>query len=396
LNDDDVESRDVAVQSAMETISLETEVKTRADVESPPEPDVPRPGSPARKNRVFGAFSRRFSKEKKDIATGPLEVLPPPPLPPPPSNPLFSFGKGAYVDVKDKNGLLIESRALVAREKDVVEVIVGVVAKEEFDAFKTVPYSLFDRAIRTELQNKPPGKTWTVSIAKDYARLAIERMHTVMKWRDDNAILDLLTSGLLPEHETMHANWPVFVHGRDSYGHPITSERVMDVNAEGLKSRMTPSEIMRHRIQMMEAMEYYKARAAPGIAHKVYKHIWIFDLEGLTISSMTAEKKNFMLELVRTLTHKYSDSLYSLYIVNTPVVFRVVWTLLQPILQPATKSKICIFGPSDAKKLHKQLMKHEIPLSAAPRCCGGSNDGRRMDAFIADTLESHAADSRKQ
>ena len=103
-----------------------------------------------------------------------------------------------------------------------------------------------------------------------------------------------------------------------------------------------------------------------------------------------------MVELVRILTHKYTDSLYLLYVVNTPMVFRFVWSVLQPILQPTTKSKIYIFGPSDEKKLAKQLAKHDIPLSSVPKCCGGEHEGRRMDVFITETLEMYKAAQNKK
>ena len=368
-----------------------------ATADAAPEVADPEPLSPKRHVGLFG--SSFFGRRAPAVSTSaPDESSEASSASKSSSASYFSLSKSerSYVDAKDKNGLLAESRELVGREVDMYNLITDMVAEDEFATFLSMPYSLFHRAIRTELQNKPPGKTWTVSKANEYAKAALARMRMMMQWRDDNNISELL-DGLAPEHESMHKHWPVFVHGRDAYGHPITCERPTEVNPAGLKARMGINDIMRHRMQMMEALEYYKSQPfSKDIHHKVYKQICIFDLEGFAMSFFTVEKKNFMVELVRILTHKYTDSLYLLYVVNTPMVFRFVWSVLQPILQPTTKSKIYIFGPSDKKKLAKQLAKHDIPLSSVPKCCGGRHEGRRMDVFITETLEMYKAAQNKK
>lgn len=301
----------------------------------------------------------------------------------------FSRDK-SFADVKDKNGLLAESRPLVGKEVDVHNALHNEASHEEFPMFKALPYCFLERAIRTELQNHPPGKTWNATKANKYAHMAMDRLRVVNNWRRENEVEAMLEEGILPHSDAMYTHWPAYVHGNDAYGHPIMSERPKDIYPDGLKASMTIPEIMRHRIQMMETMEYIKSRSE--VAHTVYKHNVFIDLEGVTLSFMTGEVKTFMTELVKLLTHRYSDSLHLLYIINTPIMFRVVWSMLQPLLSTTTKSKIFMFGvgPNQSKKLHKQLAKHDIPLSSVPKCCGGGSQGTRFDDFIRKATEMYA------
>ena len=328
------------------------------------------PASPGKKQAsagYFGSLTRKFSSLSPDPSA------------------YFSREK-TFVDVKDKDNLLAESRPLRDREVLVHERIKKTVSREEFAALKAMPYELFDRAIRTVLQNNPPGKTWSASKEGKYAKEATERIRVVSQWRKDNDVDGLMSCGLLPHADDMYVNWPAYMHGHDEYGHPIVSEHPTLVNTAGLKARMSVEDIMRHRIQFMEALEYMKSHAQR--AHTVYKHVVIIDLGGISLSFATGEVKKFMTELVKLFAHRYTDSLHAMYFVNTPVVFRVMWSVLQPLLSKTTKSKIFMFGvgPNQSKKLAKQLAKHDIPASSTPRFAGGESEGVRVDAFVGDAL----------
>ena len=299
----------------------------------------------------------------------------------------FSRDK-SFTDAKDRHGLLTESRPLIGKEVDVHEHIKAAVPRDEFTSFKALPYELFDRAIRTELQNHPPGK-WSADKAKKYAFMSAERVRVVLQWRKDNKVDELLTGGILPYSDCMYTNWPAFVHGQDSYGHPVLCEHPSAVKPDALKARMTVDEIMRHRIQVMETLEFMKSISQR--AHTVYKHICVIDLEGVTMSLFTGDVKSFLTEFVKLLTHRYTDSLHLMYLVNTPVVFRVMWAMLMPLLSTTTKSKIFMFGvgPNQSKKLAKQLARHGIGQECVPPCAGGTHKGTRMDDYIREAVTLH-------
>ena len=327
------------------------------------------PSTPTKDLGYLGSLSRKFA----GMTTEPSAY--------------FSRDK-SFIDAKDRHGLLTESRPLIGKEVDVHEHIKAAVPHDEFTSFKALPYELFDRAIRTELQNNPPGK-WSADKAKKYAFMSTERVRIVLQWRKENKVDELLTGGILPYSDCMYTNWPAFVHGQDSYGHPVLCEHPSAVKPDALKARMTIDEIMRHRIQVMETLEYMKSTSQR--AHTVYKHICVIDLEGVTMSLFTGDVKSFLTEFVKLLTHRYTDSLHLMYLVNTPVVFRVMWAMLMPLLSTTTKSKIFMFGvgPNQSKKLARQLAKHGISQECVPPCAGGTHKGTRMDDYIREAVTLH-------
>jgi nicotinic acid mononucleotide adenylyltransferase len=336
-------------------------------LESDEEADAP--ATPAKQRGYLGSLSQKFA----GMTTEPSAY--------------FSRDK-TFNDAKDKHGLLTESRPLIGKEVDVHEHIKAAVSRDEFTSFKALPYDLFDRSIRTELQNHPPGK-WNADKAKKYAFMSTERVRVVLKWRKDNKVDELLSGGILPYSDCMYTNWPAFVHGHDSYGHPVLCEHPNAVKPDALRARMSVDEIMRHRIQVMETLEYMKLTSQR--AHTVYKHICVINLDGVTMSLFTGEVKSFLTEFVKLLTHRYTDSLHLMYLVNTPVVFRVMWAMLIPLLSTTTKSKIFMFGvgPNQSKKLAKQLAKHGISQECVPPCAGGTHEGTRMDDYIREAVKLH-------
>ncbi len=64
----------------------------------------------------------------------------------------------------------------------------------------------------------------------------------------------------------------------------------------------------------------------------------------------------------------YCESLGQMFIINTPTIFRLVWAVVNPLLEERTRRKIAILG-SDYLPTITQL----IPLENLPECLGGTS-----------------------
>lgn len=62
----------------------------------------------------------------------------------------------------------------------------------------------------------------------------------------------------------------------------------------------------------------------------------------------------------------YCESLGQMFIINTPTVFRLIWAVVNPMLEERTRRKIIILG-SDYMPTITQL----IPEDNLPACLGG-------------------------
>ena len=158
----------------------------------------------------------------------------------------------------------------------------------------------------------------------------------------------------------------VKVHGCDAFGHPIVAERIEDIAPEGLSRNMDRAAVLRHRIQIMEAVAHLKRREAGRRGHELYKHIWVIDLAGIKVAHFTGDVRTFVLNLVQLCTERYTDTLFAMWLVNAPMVFRAVWSAVSCLLRQSTKEKIKIVGGGDMDKLKEKMAavgRDERPLT---------------------------------
>jgi hypothetical protein len=79
----------------------------------------------------------------------------------------------------------------------------------------------------------------------------------------------------------------------------------------------------------------------------------------------------------------YPESLYKLFVVNTPAIISVAWRIISPWVDARTKSKIVFLKPSEtAEELRKHIDEEALPVDLGGKCaCEG---GCLMDETSAD------------
>jgi len=115
---------------------------------------------------------------------------------------------------------------------------------------------------------------------EERAAVACEDLEAVMMWRGAQGV-DAILDTDLPFADEFHQSWPVTIHGCDAFGHPVVAERIEDIATEGLARNMDKAAVLRHRVQIMEAVGHLKRREGGRRGYALYKHIWVIDLAGL-------------------------------------------------------------------------------------------------------------------
>ena len=157
------------------------------------------------------------------------------------------------------------------------------------------------------------------------AAVALKRVNKLLAWRE-SVRADSVLDEALPNAEHFHACWPVAVHPPDAFGHPVVAERISDIDPAGLTERVgDQATVLRHRVQIMEAVQRLKALESRRRTTSSSHNVWIIDLEGVTVSLFAGDVRAFILDLVKLCTSKYTDTLHAMWILNTPYVFRAVW-----------------------------------------------------------------------
>ena len=186
------------------------------------------------------------------------------------------------------------------------------------------------------------------------AAKAETRLRKILRWREEVGA-DRILDEVLPHADAFHEHWPVSVHGPDDHGHPVVAERIADIRPEGLTARMNAAAVLRHRVQIMEALAHLKRDERRRRGRGVHKHVWVVDLAGVGASAFVGDVRAFVMDLVRLCTDKYTDTLHSMWLLNTPYVFRAVWAVVSAALRTSTKEKIRAVAPSESRALLSRM-----------------------------------------
>ena len=209
------------------------------------------------------------------------------------------------------------------------------------------------------------------------AAKAETRLRKILRWREEVGA-DRILDEVLPHADAFHEHWPVSVHGPDDHGHPVVAERIADIRPEGLTARMNAAAVLRHRVQIMEALAHLKRDERRRRGRGVHKHVWVIDLAGVGVSAFVGDVRAFVMDLVRLCTDKYTDTLFSMWLLNTPYVFRAVWAVVSAALRTSTKEKIRVVAPSESRALLRECARrarNRTPCPRSPRDWGPKREG---------------------
>jgi hypothetical protein len=113
----------------------------------------------------------------------------------------------------------------------------------------------------------------------------------------------------------------------------------------GVLQKIDEADVLLMRAQHIEALNVLKHRASLAAGHRICKYIYIMDLKGLVIRKhFTAKVREVLKPIFQLSGDFYPDSLWSMYLVNSPLVFRMVWRVIAPMVDPVVKAKIRILN----------------------------------------------------
>ena len=196
---------------------------------------------------------------------------------------------------------------------------------------------------------------------------------------------DILTKPLKGE-AVMDACMNTKFGGLDFYGHQVWAEQLGDIAAV-VDHPVTPEEANKIRLKTMEAVRAAQTRACEARGPRRYKQVYIIDLSQLSLSSLMARSavRTMTTEIIKGANAYYPETLWKLFIVNAPFIFRSVYSIISPFIHPVTKEKIKILGgPS---KYLPELLKEGVPKSAVPKFLGGDHPDVGLHAMIADLVK---------
>jgi hypothetical protein len=163
--------------------------------------------------------------------------------------------------------------------------------------------------------------------------------------------------------------WPTRVAGEDQLGHVVMYDRVTWLKPEKMHG-VELNQIVKCRAQDFEALFVLKAEISARRGHRVGKHVYILDLAGLELKHFTSSVKSTLQPVMAMCSNMFPETLWSLWLINAPASFRLVWSVVRSWLDPIVKAKVRMFG-SQAKWL-PAMNEVGVTLASLPVELGGS------------------------
>ena len=241
------------------------------------------------------------------------------------------------------------------------------------------------RQAMPELENDPRRFTdeyiYRFSKARHFDLAETKRMlHAHVDWLEEHRV-DQLSSFEFTELPLVKAAFPHGYHGVDKWGRPIYISRAAKTNQERLFQVTDWDRFIKFWIQSYEDLIWKKIPACtkrggrnphvPGVPDPSHlaslQTLTIMDLKGLGMSQFSMKVKEFIVATSKLASENYPEVLGTMYIVNSPAIFPMIWNGIKPTLDPGTRAKVHVFN---VKQTREKLLE-VVDFDQLPHFLGG-------------------------
>jgi len=213
---------------------------------------------------------------------------------------------------------------------------------------------------------------------KDRKKETIEAITKISQWRELVNYYNFFNE-MHPLAKDFHDWWPEYIYGVDGWGHMLQGVRMSEIDSDAL-ARMPDGAIDQIQGQKMKAYAVYKQDMSACSGRQRYKHTLLVDLTGVTMNMMMGDKKKVLQKIFALGSNYFPETIWQIYLINSPMVFRAIWSAVKQFLHPLTVNKIQIIG--SYKEALKKMTAANIPAASLPQWMGGKHPGMKTFDYI--------------
>eukprot|EP00286_Rhodomonas_abbreviata_P022085 CAMPEP_0181314692 /NCGR_PEP_ID=MMETSP1101-20121128/14957_1 /TAXON_ID=46948 /ORGANISM="Rhodomonas abbreviata, Strain Caron Lab Isolate" /LENGTH=277 /DNA_ID=CAMNT_0023421809 /DNA_START=115 /DNA_END=948 /DNA_ORIENTATION=- len=217
---------------------------------------------------------------------------------------------------------------------------------------------------------------------KDRMNATISNMQMISEWREKIGFYDRFNQPI-PGADQFHGWWPERIHGTDTWGHVIQSLRIEEINTDKIAS-LSDEQIEQYQGQRLKSYASYKQQISRERGVQRYKHTLIIDLKHVSMSMLAGSKRHTIQRIFHVGSTYFPETMWRIYLVNPPMVFRAIWAIIKNFLHPLTINKVHFCA--NYKDAMKRMVDEQIPLQALPHWIGGESKGITAYDFIKSDL----------
>lgn len=188
------------------------------------------------------------------------------------------------------------------------------------------------------------------------------RYQQTLEWRKEHR-MDTILREAHPHFEFIKKHYPHYHHGRGRKNEPVFYEQPPRTNLKALREGgVNLDKLLRHYAMITEFGWQYLER------DDMARSITIIDLKGIKFGDFVGEVVDFVKKASAFTGQHYPERAGSVYVINVPGWFKVIWSVVKPMVDPVTLEKIFILRGAEEIK---QKMLEKIPLENIPPEYGG-------------------------
>lgn len=248
-----------------------------------------------------------------------------------------------------------EAKPMTADEKKFFDAALASLPKEQQTKFASVPLDVL--LIVRGFANEEHRMEET-----------LKAIQHIAEWRDKVGYYDFFEKNLEGDSQ-FHKLWPEYICGTDKYGHFVQGIQIGQIDTDELL-KLDEEQLLRLQGQKMKAYAVYKQDLSKASGVQRYKHTMIVDLHNISMSMLMGKKKNLIKKIFDIGSTYYPETMFKIYLINAPMVFRAIWAVIKPWLHPITVAKVNILGSS--KEALKKFEVDGLPAAQVPKWLGGT------------------------
>ena len=184
--------------------------------------------------------------------------------------------------------------------------------------------------------------------ARKFDLPAIQLMFTnYINWRKEQDVDEILDTFDFTEMDAVREVYPHGYHGVDKHGRPVYIERLGVLNVTRLFEISTPERMVRHYMQSYEVLMKLRFPACSAVAGKrIEQGLTILDMTGGGVSTVNKQDLVLVKLASKVGSDYYPEIMGNTFIVNAPMLFSGVWSVVKSFIDEKTRNKIKIIGGS--------------------------------------------------
>ena len=220
--------------------------------------------------------------------------------------------------------------------------------------------------------NIPPG-TWEryLRATRNDTLEARRRLTSSLRWRSEQG-MDQILAAPHPHFDIIKRYYPHAFHLRGWNNEPVYYESPAKINVQALKEAgLSLENLVRHYALITEFMWTYISQYQNG---PMSKGITVLDLDGMRLRDFAGDVVTFLKRAASFTSQHYPERAGTIYVLNSPPFFQVIWKIITPLLDPVTLTKVRVVESSnrDPQAVRNALLER-IPLENIPREYGGQS-----------------------